>query len=65
MNNLQKNFEKNGYVIIPGDKILIEKLRNIAFSVIQKNKKMKVGNSSPANISKVFNNFHKYVKTKI
>ncbi len=64
MNNLQKNFEKNGYVIIPGDKVLIEKLRNIVFSVIQKNKKLNVGNSSPANISKVFNNFHKYVKTK-
>ena len=40
MNNLQKNFEKNGYVIIPGDKVLIEKLRNIVFSVIQKNKKI-------------------------
>ena len=36
MKNLQKDFEKDGYVIVPGKKILLEKLRKIIFLSIKK-----------------------------
>ena len=64
MKNIQKDFEKNGYVIVPGNKILLEKLRKVIFSVIQKNKKIKVGKNTPENITKIFNNFHRLIKAK-
>ena len=64
MKNLQKNFEKNGYVIIPGNKVLLEKLRKVIFLIIKKNKKIKIGKDTPENIEKTFNNFHRLVKPK-
>ena len=42
MKNLQKNFEKNGYVIVPGNKKLLDDLRKIIFHNIKKNKKIKL-----------------------
>ena len=51
MKSIQKDFEKNGYVIIPGNKILIEKLRKVIFSIIKKNKKIKIEN----NVKKLIN----------
>jgi sporadic carbohydrate cluster 2OG-Fe(II) oxygenase len=57
-------FEKNGFVIVPGNKKLLEKLRGIIFSVIQKQKSLKAGDNSPENITKLFNNFHKLVSSR-
>lgn len=64
MKSIQKDFEKNGYVIIPGNKILIEKLRKVIFSIIKKNKKIKIGKDISENITKILNNFHRLVKVK-
>ena len=64
MKNLDKDFEKNGYVIIPGKKNLLEKLRKIIFLSIKSNKNIKIENYKEENVSKIFNNFHKRVKLK-
>ena len=64
MRNLDKDFEKNGYVIVPGKKILLEKLRKIILSSIKYNKKIQIKDYEKKNISKIFNNFHKLVKLK-
>ena len=29
MNDIKKNFEKNGYIIVPGNKILLDNIRKI------------------------------------
>tara|TARA_S200000501_G_scaffold379021_2_gene446519 strand:+ start:9884 stop:10684 length:801 start_codon:yes stop_codon:yes gene_type:complete len=62
--NIQKNFENNGYVIVPGDKILLNKIRTIIFSNIKNIKKIKDKNENEDNITKIFNNFHKIIKLK-
>ena len=62
MSNIEKNFEKNGYVIIDGDKASILKLRSKITNILKKN------NSSLKALSddKIMNNFHKfYTKKKI
>ena len=63
MKNLQKNFEKNGYVIVKGNKDIIYNLRDIISSNLKKNKiigqKLKV-----SKIEDVLNNFHRYIKIK-
>ena len=41
MNKIQKSFEKNGYVIVPGNKQLLNKIRKIIFNHIKKIKKIK------------------------
>ncbi len=64
MKNLQKDFEKNGYVIVPGNKNLLEKLRKIIFLNIRKDNKIKIKKNEQENISKIFNNFHQLVKLK-
>ena len=64
VNKTQKNFEKNGYVIVPGNKELLNKIRKIIFSNIKNNKKIKNKNDNEENITKIFNNFHHYVSLK-
>ncbi len=64
MINIEKNFEKNGYVIVPGDKNLLDNIRNIIFLGIKNNNKIKNKKITPENINYTFNNFHKYVKFK-
>ena len=64
MKNIQKNFEKNGYVIVPGNKKLLDKIRKIIFQKIKNNKKIKNKSNDEANITKVFNNFHNFVNLK-
>jgi len=60
MDDLIKNFEKNGYVIVPGEKALINKIRTYIFEIIKKEKKLSTKN----NIDYTFNNFHNFVKPK-
>ena len=38
MSNLIKNFEKNGYVIVPGDMGILKKIRNYIHEIIKKEK---------------------------
>ena len=64
MKNLQKNFEKNGYVIVPGNKKLLDDLRKIIFHNIKKNKKIKLPRLYGEDFEKLFNNFHKLIKLK-
>ena len=64
MNNIQKIFEKNGYVIVPGNKILLNKIRKIIFNKIKNNKKIKNKSDNDSNITNILNNFHKYINLK-
>ena len=64
MNNIQKIFEKNGYVIVPGNKTLLNKIRKIIFNKIKNNKKIKNKSDNRSNITNIFNNFHKYLNLK-
>jgi len=57
-------FEKNGYVIVKANNILLEELRKIIFSDIKKNKKIKNKTNDTENITQIFNNFHNYVNLK-
>ena len=61
---IQKNFEKNGYVIVPGNKKLLNKIRKIIFKNLQNIKEFKDISNDEESITKIFNNFHKYVKLK-
>ena len=61
MKNIQKKFEKNGYVVVKANKDLLGKIREIIFKNIVKNKKIKNKSTDQNNISKVFNNFHNYL----
>ena len=60
--NLEKFFEKDGYVKVLGDKDSLEYLRNSLIDNILKIAKIKF----PKNITKedFLNNFHKYIKNK-
>ena len=64
MNDIKKNFEKNGYIIVPGNKILLDNIRKIIFSGVKNINKIKNKKNSSENINKIFNNFHKYVKQR-
>lgn len=64
MKDIQKTFEKNGYVIVPGNRILLNKIRKIIFKKIKVNKKIKNKSDDDLNITNVFNNFHKYISLK-
>ena len=64
MKNLQKNFEKDGYVIVPGNKKLLDDLRKIIFHNIKKNKKIKLPRLYEEDFEKLFNNFHKLINLK-
>ena len=64
MNKIQEKFEKNGYVIVPGNKELLNKIRKIIFNNIKKNKKIKDKSDNEENITKIFNNFHHYISLK-
>ena len=37
MSDIQKKFEKNGYVVVPADKKLIDEIRNQIFLTIKSN----------------------------
>ena len=41
MIDIKKSFEKNGYIIVPGNKILLDNIRKIIFSGIKNIKKIK------------------------
>ena len=60
MSDIQKKFEKNGYVVVPADKKLIDEIRNQIFLTIKSNFKKREKNS----IDFLLNNFHKFIKTK-
>ena len=64
MIDIKKSFEKNGYIIVPGNKILLDNIRKIIFSGIKNIKKIKNKKNTTENINQVFNNFHNYVKLK-
>ena len=64
MKDIQKNFEKNGYVIVPGNKKLLDKIRKIIFLKIKDNKKIKDKSNNDENITKIFNNFHSFISLK-
>tara|TARA_B100000886_G_C20413590_1_gene488222 strand:+ start:1071 stop:1877 length:807 start_codon:yes stop_codon:yes gene_type:complete len=64
MSQLQKKFEKNGYVIVPGNKILLNKIRKIIFNNIKKNNKIKTKDDAEKNITTILNNFHKFITLK-
>ena len=64
ISEIQKKFEKNGFVIVPGNKILLNKIRKIIFNNIKQNNKIKNKEDTEKNITKVFNNFHKFVSLK-
>ena len=60
MSDIQKKFEKNGYVVVPADKKLIDEIRNQIFLTIKSNFKKREKKS----IEFLLNNFHKFIKTK-
>ena len=64
MKNIQRKFEKNGYVIVPGNKKLLGKIRKVIFKIIKNNKKIKNKSDNEENITKIFNNFHNFINLK-
>jgi len=64
MKNIKKDFEKNGYVVVPGNKKLLDKIRKIIFNNVKNNKKIKNKNDSESNITEIFNSFHKFINLK-
>ena len=60
MKKIVNEFEKNGYVIVPGNLTLLKKIRLIIFKEIQKNKKI----NKNIDIEKKLNNFHKKINLK-
>jgi sporadic carbohydrate cluster 2OG-Fe(II) oxygenase len=62
--NIQKDFEKNGYIVAPGNKDLLNQIRKTIFSNIKNIKKIKNKSDDQENITKIFNNFHKIIKLK-
>lgn len=64
MRNIQKDFEKNGYIIVPVDKPLISKIQKEIFSIIQKNIKKKIKVKNQQDILNILNNFHKIISKK-
>ena len=64
MSQTQKKFEKNGYVIVPGNLILLNKIRKIIFNNIKQNTKIRNEDDTEKNITTIFNNFHKFISLK-
>ena len=64
MKNIQKDFEKNGYIVAPGNKDLLNQIRKTIFSNIKNIKKIKNKSDDQENITKIINNFHKIIKLK-
>ena len=64
MIDIQKNFERDGYIIVPGDINKLNQIREIIFSLVKKNKKIVNKKINEKNISKIFNNFHRFVDFK-
>lgn len=64
MKQIQKKFETNGFIIVPGNKVLLNKLRKTIFNNIKDNNKIKNKDDTEKNITKTFNNFHKFVSLK-
>jgi len=64
MSKIGEFFEENGYIIVPANLKLLEELRKIIFSVIQKHINLKISKDNSKNITEVFNNFHKFVSAK-
>lgn len=62
--DIQKDFEKNGYIIVPGNKDLLNQIRKIIFSNIKNIKQIKNKKDDRENITNIFNNFHKIIKLK-
>ena len=60
MKNLETNFEKNGYVIVPANKEILEQIRNFIFSIVKKDKSIKF--KKTLDIDYILNNFHKFIK---
>tara|TARA_B100000575_G_C23032176_1_gene594248 strand:+ start:55 stop:843 length:789 start_codon:yes stop_codon:yes gene_type:complete len=60
MKKIVNEFEKNGYVIVPGNLTLLKKIRLIIFKEIQKNKKI----NKNIDIEEQLNNFHKKINLK-
>ena len=50
MNKIQEKFEKNGYVIVAGNKELLHKIRKNIFNNIKNNKKIKNKSDDEKNI---------------
>ena len=64
MINIEKKFEENGYVILPANKKLLDKLRNNILLKIKKNKSIKIANQKKIDNSKILNNFHHLINPK-
>ena len=60
MSDIEKNFEKNGFVIIEGEKNSILKLRSKITNILKKNNKSLKSLSD----DKIMNNFHKFYTKK-
>ena len=61
MSDIEKNFEKNGFVIIDGEKNSILKLRSKITNILKKNNK----SLKYLSYDKIMNNFNKlYTKKK-
>ena len=64
MINIEKKFEENGYVILPANKKLLDKLRSNILMKIKKNKNIKITNQKKIDNSKILNNFHHLINSK-
>ncbi len=64
MSNIQKDFEKNGYIIVPADKVLLNKIQKEIILIIQKNINKKITVNNQKDILDILNNFHKIISKK-
>lgn len=60
MKDIEKKFEKNGYIVVQGDRKLIDEIRDQIFLTIKNNFK-KTDNQT---IEFLLNNFHKFINIK-
>ena len=60
MKDIQKKFEKNGYVVVPGNKKLIDEIRDQIFLSVKNNYKK----TNKKSVEFFLNNFHKFINTK-
>tara|TARA_B100001057_G_C22748586_1_gene910796 strand:- start:419 stop:1219 length:801 start_codon:yes stop_codon:yes gene_type:complete len=64
LKDIKKNFEKNGYVVVPAKKNLLDRLSRVIVDTIKENKKIKKKIKSFKNDTDFFNNFHKFVNKR-
>lgn len=64
MSRIKEDFEKNGYIIVPGNTVLLDNIRKIIFDEVKNSKNIKNKKSTSKNISEILNNFHKFFKVK-